>query len=210
MNKHGFNDVRQTETHATEPLVPEPSATEVELVIEKLKNHKSPGVDQLPSELINAEGKIFRCEIHKLIISIWNKEELPEEGKESIIVPIYKKGDKTDCSNYRGITLLPTTYKTLTNILLSKLTPYTEEIIGDHQREFRHNRSITDHILCIRQILEKKWEYHETVYHLFMDFKKAYDSVRKEVIYNILIEFGIPMKLVGLIKTCLKHIAESA
>jgi len=80
--------------------------------------------------LIKAGGKTIRCEIHKLIISIWNKEELSEEWKESIIVPIYKKGDKTDCSNYKGISLLSTTYKILSNILLSKLTPYAEEIIG--------------------------------------------------------------------------------
>jgi hypothetical protein len=68
--------------------------------------------------------------IRKLINSIWNKEELPEQWKEPIIAPIYKKGDKTDCSNYRGISLKPTTYKILSNILLSRLTPYAEEIIG--------------------------------------------------------------------------------
>ena len=59
-------------------------------------------------------------EIHKLINSIWNNEELHEEWKELIIVPIYKKGDKTDCRNYRGILLLSTTYRILTNILLSR------------------------------------------------------------------------------------------
>jgi len=67
----------------------------------------------------------------------------------------------------------------------------------DHQSGFRHNRSTADHIFCIRQILEKKWEYNEAVHQLFIDFKKPYDSVRREVLYNILIEFGIPMKLVG-------------
>jgi len=86
--------------------------------------------------LIKAGGKTIHCEIHKLIISIWNKEELPEEWKESIVVPIYKKSDKTDCSNYRSISLLPNTYKILSNILLSSLTPYAEEIIGDHQCGF--------------------------------------------------------------------------
>jgi hypothetical protein len=63
--------------YTTEPLVPEPSASEVELAIEKLKSHKSPRIDQIPAELIKAEGKTIHCEIHKLIISIWNKEELP-------------------------------------------------------------------------------------------------------------------------------------
>jgi hypothetical protein len=63
----------------------------------------------------------------------------------------------------------------------------------------------TNQILCIHQILEKKWEFNETVHQLFIDFKKAYDSVRREVLYNILIEFGILMKLVGLIKMCLNE-----
>jgi hypothetical protein len=89
--------------------------------------------------------------------------------------------------------------------LLSRLTPYAEEITGDHQCGFRHNRSTTDHIFCIRQILEKKWEYNEAVHQLFVDFKKAYDSVRKEVLYNILIEFDIPLKLARLIKMCLNE-----
>ena len=93
---------------------------------------------------------------------------------ESIIVPIHKKGDKTDCNNYRGISLLPTTYKILSNILLSRLIPYAEEVIGDHQCGFRRDRSTTDHIFCIRQILEKKWEYNEAVHQLFIDFKKGY------------------------------------
>ena len=59
------------------------------------------------------------------------------------------------------------------------------------------------HIFCIREILEKKWEYNEAVHWLFIGFKKAYDSVRREVVYNILIEFGVPMELVRLIKMCL-------
>jgi len=58
------------------------------MAIEKLKRHKSPGINQIPAELIKAEGRTLRSEIHKLINSIWNKEELPEEWKESIIVPI--------------------------------------------------------------------------------------------------------------------------
>jgi hypothetical protein len=203
LNVQGVNDVRQTEVHTAEPLVPEPRAFEVEMAIEKLKRQKSPGTDHIPAELIKARGRIIRSESHKFIISIWNKEELPEEWKESIIGPIYKKGDKTDCRNYRRISLLSTTYKILSNILLPRLTPYTEESIGDHQFGFRRNRSTTDHIFSIRQILEKKWEYNEAVHQLLLDFKKAYDSVRREVLCNILIEFGIPMKLVRLILMCL-------
>jgi hypothetical protein len=183
--------------------VPEPSAFEVEMATEKLKRYKSPGIDQIPAELIKAGGSKICSEIHKLINPIWNKEELPEQWKESIIVPVYKKGDKTDCSNYRGISLLTTAYKILSNILLSRLTRYAEEIIGDIG--FRRNRSTTDHIFCIRQILEKKLKYNEVMQQLFVDFKKSYDSIRREVLYNILTEFGIPLKLVRLIKMCLNE-----
>jgi hypothetical protein len=79
-----------------------------------------------------------------------------------------------------------------------------DEIIVDHLRGFQRNRSTTDQIFCICQILEKKWDYNETVHQLFIDFKKAYVSVGREVLYNILIEFGVPMKQVRLIKMCLK------
>jgi hypothetical protein len=72
-------------------------------------------------------------------------------------------------------------------------------------KEFQRNISTTDQIFYNCQILEKKWEYNETVHQLFIDCKKAYDSVRREVLYNILIEFGVPMKLVRLIKMCLNE-----
>ena len=102
-------------------------------------------------------------EIHKLITSIWKKEKLPEEWKELIIVPIQKKGDKTGCNNYRGTSLLPTTYKMISNILLSRLIPYAKEISGDHQCGFRRNRSTIDHIFCIHEILRKKGNTMKTL-----------------------------------------------
>jgi hypothetical protein len=88
-----------------EPLVPGPSRLEVKIAIAKLKKYKSPGSDQILAELIQAGGEILLSAIHKLINSVWNKEELPDQWKESItsIIPIYKKVDKTDCNNYRGI-----------------------------------------------------------------------------------------------------------
>jgi hypothetical protein len=76
----------------------------------------------------------------------------------------------------------------LSNILLSRLGLHIDENIGDHQCGFRCSRSTTDQIFCIRQILEKKWEYNETVHQQFIDFKKAYDSVRRKLLYSALIE----------------------
>jgi hypothetical protein len=122
LNVHGAGGVRQTEMHTAEPFVPDPSASEVEVAIGKLKRYKSLGVDQIPAELIQAGGEILRSEIHKLAKLIWNKEDFSKEGKKSIVLPIHEKGDKTDGSNYRGISLLSTSYKILSNILLTRLT----------------------------------------------------------------------------------------
>ena len=122
--------LRQTGIHRVQPLTPESSASEVEMAIEKLKHHKSLSTDQIPEELSKAGGITIHSEIYKLFNTIWNKEELPQGWKDSIIVPFYKKEDKTDCSNYRSISLLSNTCKMLSIILPSRLTPYGEEIYG--------------------------------------------------------------------------------
>jgi hypothetical protein len=155
LNIHGVHDVRQMDIHTAEPLVPEPSLVKVEIAIGKLKSYKSPVTDQNQAEMIKAEGETLCSEIHNFICSIRNKEELPQQWKESIIIPIRKKGDKTDCNNCRGISLLSTAYKLLSNILLTRLTPYVNEVMGDHQCGFHRNRSTTDQIFYIWQILEK-------------------------------------------------------
>jgi len=108
-----MNDIRQTEIHTAEPLVPEPSVFEFETVNEGLKGHKSPGVDQIPAELIKEGGRKFRSEIHILTNSIWNKEELPQEWRNSIILSIYKKENKTDISTNTGSSLLSNMYNSI-------------------------------------------------------------------------------------------------
>jgi hypothetical protein len=100
LNVQGPGGIRRTEIRTAEPFVPEPSAAEVEVAIRKFKRYKAPGSDRIPAELIQAGVETLRSEIHKLIMPIWNKEELPHQWKESIVIPIHKKGDKTDCSNY--------------------------------------------------------------------------------------------------------------
>jgi hypothetical protein len=101
--------------------VPELSAFEVEMAIEKLIRQINHQV------LIKSQQNRLKQGVEQFVLRSINL---------SIIVPIYKKDDKTGCSNYRGISLLPTRYKIVSNILLSRLTPYAEEINGDHQCEF--------------------------------------------------------------------------
>jgi hypothetical protein len=93
------------DAYTAEPLMPEPSLVKVEIAFGKLKRYKSLVTDQIPIELIKAGYETLHSEIHKLLQTIWNKEELPQQWKEPIIVPIHKKGDKTNCNNYQGIFL---------------------------------------------------------------------------------------------------------
>ncbi|PSN37775.1 hypothetical protein C0J52_15856 [Blattella germanica] len=203
LNVHGEEEIKENNIQTAEVLVEEPSALEVEMTIEKLKMYKASGIDGIPAELKKSGEEKLRKKIHRLLNLIWKQEAFPNEWRESVIIAIYKKRDKTDCNNYRGISLLSTSYKISTNILVSRLTPYIDEIIGDHQCAFKRNRSTIDSIFSVRQILEKKWEYNCTVHQLYVDFKMAYDSIKREKLYSIVMNFGIPKKLVRLIGMCL-------
>jgi len=101
--------------------------------------------------MIQVVGNKICSEINKIINSICSKEDLPQQWEESISV--YKKDDNTGCSYYTGLSLLLTTYVMLFNILISRLTPYVDGIIGEYQCVFRRNRSTTDPIFCIRRTM---------------------------------------------------------
>jgi hypothetical protein len=88
----------------------QPSTSQVDVDIGKLKRHKSLG-DKIPAEVIQAGGETLHSEIYKHIKLIWKKEELPHQWHESTVIPIHIKCDKTECSNYRGISLPSTSYK---------------------------------------------------------------------------------------------------
>jgi hypothetical protein len=122
----------------------------------KTKKKKSRSIDQIPAEFIRAEGRKIRSENHKLIHSIWNQEEFPVEWIKPIIVPRHKKGDKTECSHYRGMALLSTTYKVLSNILLSRLTLRAEKIIGIISVEFDATSQLLITYSAFAQYLRKK------------------------------------------------------
>ena len=126
-----------------------PTEDEVWEIIRTLKNSKSPGEGIISAELIKYGDKKLREEIHALIEVIWTLEKVPENWQTAIICPKHKKGDKLQCSNYRGISLLNLSYKVLTIILHRWLFPYTEEILGDYQCGFRKGQSATDNLLMV-------------------------------------------------------------
>lgn len=184
--------------------VKNPSFEETQRALNKLKNHKAPGTDGIPAELLKYGGDALHRRIHQLITHIWLEERTPARWKENIIVPIHKKGDKTKCANYRGISLLNTAYKTLSNIILSRLIPYAENVLGEYQAGFRANRSTIDQLFTLRQLLEKGWEYNRPIHNLFIDFRQAYDSVERSQVWNAMAEFSIPKKLIRMTKVCME------
>ena len=100
---------------------------------------------------------------------MWEEERVPEEWKETIIVCIYKKGDRGGCENY----------KILANVILEKIKPYIEKITGDYQNGFRDGRSVIDNIFVLKIINKKIWEYNQKVQYLFIGFQKAYESTHR-------------------------------
>jgi hypothetical protein len=102
LNVPTVNDVRQMEMHTAEQLVCDPTPYEVEILIANFENYKLSGIDHISAKLIQAGGEILRSRGHKPTNDVWNRVEFPKQAKEYITAPIYKKGDETVCSNYRG------------------------------------------------------------------------------------------------------------
>jgi len=171
-----------------------PSLEEVKYQIQNLKNHKSPGEDQIVAEFIKNGGDELTKRLWMIITKIWETEELPEDLKTAIICPIYKKGDIKDCNNYRGIAQLNVTYKIFTNCILSRIKETAENAIGDYQGGFRPGRSTTDQIFIVRQLIQKTWEFNKEMHILFVDFQNAYDSIHREGLINTLAELNFPHK----------------
>jgi hypothetical protein len=140
--------IMQTEIHTAEPLVLEPSACEVGMAIEKQKVNKSPGTDQIPADLVKAVGRTIRSEI--LFGIRRNCLKCGMSRSFYLFIRRVIKEFVVTIEAYHFCQL----YKIVFNILLSRLTPYAEKIIGDHQCGFQLNRSTNDHIFCICQILE--------------------------------------------------------
>ncbi|KAJ4438486.1 hypothetical protein ANN_14431 [Periplaneta americana] len=176
--------------------IDEPTEEEIRDVITGLKKNKAPGMDCIQSELLQSSIKELTQDI--LIKDIWTQEMIPDDWKVEVICPLHKKGDQMICSNYRGITLLNTTYKIFSRILHNRLLPYTERAIGNYQAGFRSGKSTIDQIFILRQIIEKTYEQNIETHHLFVDFSTVYDSINRAELYNAMVELNIPKKHVWM------------
>ena len=193
------------DSEAVEIAVEELSDEEIRRAVVGLKNNKAGGVDGIVAELLKYGGEEMQRRLNAVFQSIWETEQIPEEWSEGIYVPLHKKGDRTECGNYRGLCLLTIGYKIYAKILCSRLMPWYERIVGNYQAGFVPGRSTIDNIFIIRQINEKYREYCKTAWHIFVDYQQAYDSVNRNSVWNILRQFEVPEKLVRLIKLCYQN-----
>ncbi|KAL4113922.1 hypothetical protein QTP88_017474 [Uroleucon formosanum] len=202
--KNYFNKMLNNNNNKESEIVQGDSQEEEDIIIHGTEESTElqPREDGIFGEFLKIGGQQLRGRKYRLILLIWQKEQIPKEWEMAIICPIFKKNDPKQVANYRGISLLDVGYKVLLSPLLGRLQKYAEEIIDSYQCGFRKGKSTTDHIFAIRQILEKHHEYNKDIHLVFVDFKQAYDNINCNKLWTALKKFGIPEKLVRLIKMC--------
>ena len=180
----------------TEP----PSREEITAAIKNLKSHKAAGPDHIPPEALKTDTDTMVNILHDLFSKIWKEEEIPREWKEAHLIKLPKKGDLSNCNNYRGISLLSIPGKVFNRVILERIKQATDERLRDNQAGFRKNRSCTDQIATLRIIIEQSIEWKSPLLVNFIDYEKAFDSLDRETLWKLMRHYGIPDKLVKLVK----------
>ena len=151
-----------------------PDREEIELAVKQMKSGKAGGPDHIPPEALKADVSTTVDLLHPLFEKIWKEEKFPDEWKEGHLIKLPKKGDLTNCNNYRGITLLVIIGKVFNRIILNRMKTTVDEKLRDNQAGFRANRSCTDQITTLRIIIEQTLEWNSTAYINFVDYQKAF------------------------------------
>jgi len=177
-----------------------PTLEEVADAVKSLKNGKAAGADGIPSEVFKFGGPSIVQALHTLFKNCWDTAEVPQDFKDATIVTIFKKGDRTQCGNYRGISLLSTAGKILAKVLLSRLQQAANKVLPESQSGFRANRSTMDPIFTLRQLQEKSIEQQQPLYMVFIDFTKAFDTVDRNMLWKVLEHYGCPDNIVKIMQ----------
>lgn len=142
---------------------------DIEYVWQYIKNGKSPGCNEITGEMIKHTGIVGKHWIYRIFKVIWQSKTVPMDWKQGMIIPIYKKGDRKKCVNYRGITLTSQVAKLYERVIERKIRPKIEEHLSEEQYGFRPGRSTNDLIFSIRQLMEKYYEYDKPLWMIFLD-----------------------------------------
>ena len=141
--------------------------------------------------------------LHKICNTIWQTGEWPIPCTQSLIITLPKKGN-LQCKNYPTISLICHPSKVLLKLLLNRLKPQAESIIGDEQAGFRSGRSTTEQILNLRILCERYLQHQQDLYHVFIDFKKAFDRVWHKALLSTMRLYNINANLIQVIKNLYK------
>ena len=173
--------------------------------IRSLANGKAVGPDGLSVELfkITLNGDpALRRRLLDIVVRIWRGGEVLQQWKRAIIMVLHKKKDRTECGNYRGISLVAHAGKILLKIIARRPSEYCERvgILPEGQSGFRPNRSTTDMMFVIRRLQELARKKRIPLYVCFIDLTKAYDSVDRTLLWTVLARFGVPQNMISVIR----------
>ncbi|CAH1249934.1 Hypp8727 [Branchiostoma lanceolatum] len=167
-----------------------PSYAEFQKALKRMKAWKAPGPDNIPLELIAHGGEVVETRLFMIILRMWETKTVPADLKDATIITIFKKGDRSVCGNYRGISLLSIAGKIFAHVLLDRLLTVAEEVLPESQCGFRPSRGTTDMIFCARLLQEKSREQRRPLFFVFWDLEKAFDSVPRPAMWATLRRFG--------------------
>ncbi|CAH1252113.1 OBSCN [Branchiostoma lanceolatum] len=180
----------------------EPTLDELNKAIDSLSTGKAPGSDAIPPDLLKHCKTVLLLPLHELLCQCWKEGAVPQDMRDSKIVTLYKsKGERSDCNNYRGISLLSVVGKVYAKVVLARLQRLAERVYPESQCGFRANRSTIDMIFSLRQLQEKCREQNMPLYIAFIDLTKAFDMVSRDGLFKILPKIGCPPKLQSLIES---------
>ena len=138
--------------------------------------------------------------LHSICQQIWKTQQWPQEWKRSVFIPIPKKGNAKECSNYRTVALISHASIVILKILQAKLQQYVNRELPEVQAGFRKARGTTDQINNIHLIIKKAKEFQKNIYFCFIDYAKAFDCVDHKKLWKILKEMVIPDHLTCLLR----------
>ena len=173
---------------------------EVKTAINAITSGKAIGADGVTAEILKTEDTETPRFFTDVFEEIWESEQNSEAWKKGLIVKLPKQGDFGECNNWRGITLLPITSKVFSKVIHTRLAAALDEHIRQEQAGFRPGRSCSEHIFTLRKILEQSKKWNTPLYANFIDLEKAFDSIHRDTLWRILRHYGIPSKLVNVIK----------
>ena len=178
------------------------NVSEVKDASKQFTKGKQAGKDGIPAEVFEAGGMPLMKKLTELINNIWKSGKVPQDFKDASIVSLFKKGKRSLCDNYRGISLLSVAGKILARVILSRLNDQlTDLVYSESQCGFRKGRGTTDMIFCLRQLQEKAREHQTPLYMVFVDLTKAFDTVPRSALWIILEKLGVPPKMLSVIRS---------